>query len=109
MAAPTFIPIHSNRNQRRGPLGIMHNVSVRSTELAVIYPQRRDKDKYIWQPPEYYVSGVKHYMIWCPSCAEWQRREAFSDDSTRSTGKRGYCKSCENEKRVERRRRSRAA
>jgi hypothetical protein len=96
LAAPTQIPIQSNRNQHSGPLGIMHNRALRTTEAAVIYPDRAGrKDRYIFQPPTYHEAGALHYMIWCPACAEWQRRGAFSDDPTRSTGKRGYCKTCE--------------
>ena len=96
MAAPTLIPVKADRNQHHGPLGIQFNRAVRSTEAAAIYPDRAGrKDRYVFQPPTYFESGAQHYMIWCPACAEWQRRRAFSDDPTRSTGKRGYCKTCE--------------
>ena len=96
MATPTNIPVQPDRSQHSGILGIMHNVMVRTTEAAVLYPRRGGRDKqYTFQPPVYYEDGEKHYMVWCPQCAEWQRRRAFSNDPTRSTGKRGYCKTCE--------------
>jgi hypothetical protein len=105
MAITSHIPIKSDKHQHSGPLGIMHNRRARSTEIEALFPQRQDRERqYTFQPPTYMEAGEKHYMVWCPACAEWQRRGAFYADSSRTNGLRGWCKTCDNEKRAQRRR-----
>jgi hypothetical protein len=90
-----MIPVSSDKHQHSGPLGIMNNVMARMTEIAALFPVRQGRERqYTFQPPTYAIGREIHYMLWCPACAQWQRREAYSDDATRTTGKRGWCKSC---------------
>jgi hypothetical protein len=94
MAAPTQIPIQSNRNQHSGPLGIMHNRALRTTEAAVIYPERRGRAReYIWTAPTYQDrSGKVISMVWCPQCGDWRKREDFHKNRARPNGLQSWCR-----------------
>lgn len=107
MAVPTYIPVKSDRKQHSGLLGIMDNVMARTTEVPVLFPPRQGRQRsYTFQPPTYTTrDGATHSMVWCPGCSEWQRREAFYTNVTRITGLQAHCKTCDNDKRVARRRR----
>lgn len=132
MATPTLIPIKGDISTHSGPLGIVKVYQPRSTELdALRKPAHSRAGRYIFEPPTYWgpvydkdgkvikdgsgkVLMGTHYKVWCPSCSNkgeepWQKREAFYPNKSRTNGLQGICKTCDNEKRAERRRRSRAA
>lgn len=63
-------------------------------------PQTPAKDRFMAPliPHVYDKRGNLIVYIYCGGCGDWQNPDAFSDDATRSNGKRGYCKSCESER-----------
>jgi hypothetical protein len=55
-------------------------------------------------PHVYNGRGELVVYEYCGGCGDWQHPDAYYPDETRPNGKRGYCKTCENGKRVQRRR-----
>jgi len=103
LATPTRIPVKCDRNSTTIE-GICKTTMLRSTEYMALYPKRGSAwdtrlNAHIAPRPHYYdADGVLRYKIWCGACAEYQRRDAFSDDLSHPSGKRRYCKTCESAK-----------
>ena len=100
MATPTRIPVHSDRNQHKGVLGIMDNTRLRSTEFAAIYPPRGGvyaRAVRVIEPRPFYFDehGTFQYKVYCCHCGDYQRKEAFGPDSRKINGLRSWCRTCE--------------
>ena len=101
MAAPMHIPVHSDRKQHSGPLGIMNNTLLRTTEFSALYPARggvyNPRVTRLIEPRPHYFDehGTYHYKVQCPHCGDYQRREAFGPDQRKRNGLRSWCRTCE--------------
>ena len=121
-ARPYDISIKGDRNTHSGELSIVKVVLVDDVVRQVIFPNRggvynprhiailaRPSYRDTECDPKWWFDEEQMlvYKVWCPECEHYQRRDAFYPNKARSTGLQSCCKTCDNIKRVERRRRAR--